>query len=346
LTDTDALIIGAGPVGLYQAFQLGLLGLRVHLVDALPHVGGQCAELYPDKPLYDIPGLAVCTGQELVAALALQLRPFAPTLHLGQLVQRVARQPDHRWQVSTNQGQSIVARVVVIAAGIGAFVPRALKVEGADTLVGKQLFYQLDSLATYAGQHVVVVGGDELALSWVMRLAGQPPEHRPRHISLLHRRAVLTAPADLLRQFDALCQAGRTSLVVGQPTRLTPATGTQAGSLEIAAPEGSPGALAADAVLAATGLSPQLGPLAGWGLALERKQLVVDPATCATDQPGVFAVGDINTYPGKKKLIVCGFHESVMAAYAAAAIVHPDVAQPLLYTTTSTLLHQRLGVAH
>ena len=337
LIETDALIIGAGPVGLFQAFQLGLLEISSHIVDALPHAGGQCVELYGDKPIYDIPGTPVTTGRGLVASLLQQVAPFQPTLHLGQQVASLQRLPDGRLHLATAQGTEFVAKTVFIAAGVGAFVPRRITMDGAERLEGSRLFYHPDQLERFVGQTVVVNGGDDAALATALALVEQP---RPaRHVTLLHRRDGFKADEALIAAFRARVASGALHLVVGQPTALDDHT------LQIANPQGDTVALPCDAVVACLGLSPRLGPIADWGLAMERKQLPVDAEKFQTCESGVFAVGDINTYPGKKKLILCGFHEATLAAWAATAIVFPGKAVPLQYTTTSTRLHTLLGVA-
>lgn len=338
--ETDAVVIGAGPVGLFQVFQLGLQGLRTHVIDALPHPGGQCAELYGDKPLYDIPGMAVCSGNELVQRLLQQVAPFAPQWHLGQVVAQLAVQDDGRFLLTASSGTQLLARTVSIAAGVGAFVPRALKVPGIDAFVGTQLHYRLDDLAALAGRHVVVHGGDEPAVAQVLACAAavQPPAS----LTLQHRRDVFDAPPEQLAQLQALRAAGRIQVVIGQITdieqhadRLT--------ALQLLAPDGSTQRLPLDLLLVRLGLSPRLGPVADWGLAMERKQLLVDTAGFATSVPGIHAVGDINSYPGKRRLIVCGFHEATLAAFAAAERL---AGQKILleYTTSSARLQQRLGV--
>lgn len=334
--ETDALIIGAGPVGIFQAFQLGLLEISSHIVDALPHAGGQCVELYGDKPMYDIPGTPVTTGRGLVASLLQQVAPFQPTFHLGQQIASLQRLPDGRLHLATAQGTKFVAKTVFIAAGVGAFVPRRITIEAAEQWEGTRLFYHPDQLARFAGQTVVVNGGDDAALATALALVEQP--HPARHVTLLHRRDGFKADEALIAAFRARVAAGALHLVVGQPTALDDHT------LQIANPQGDTVALPTDAVLACLGLSPRLGPIADWGLAMERKQLPVDPEKFQTCESAVFAVGDINTYPGKKKLILCGFHEATLAAWAATAIIFPGKAVPLQYTTTSTRLHTLLGV--
>ncbi|HSX92216.1 MAG TPA: NAD(P)/FAD-dependent oxidoreductase [Hydrogenophaga sp.] len=341
--ETDALVIGAGPVGLWQVFQLGLQDIRAHVVDALPHAGGQPAELYPDKPLYDIPGLPLCSGRELVDRLLQQVKPFAPALHLDQSVSALARDADGRWAVQTTAGQRFLARLVFIAAGVGAFQPKRLKLEGIDAFEGRQLHHRFDPARDWRGQHVVVHGGDDLAIDWALRLMDSPTP--PERLSLLHRRELLQSGdgAALARVQDAMA-TGRARLVVGQPVGLTIAN-DRLQALQVLGPQGEMQTLALDQLVVALGLSPRLGPIADWGLAMDRKQLVVSTDGFETSEAGLYAVGDINTYPGKKKLILCGFHEATLAAFAAAERLRPDQRVPLQYTTTSPRLHQLLGVA-
>jgi thioredoxin reductase (NADPH) len=339
--ETDALVIGAGPVGLWQVFQLGLQDIRCHVVDALPHAGGQPAELYPDKPIYDIPGLPECSGRELVQRLLQQVRPFAPVMHLGQAVQGLQRGPDGRWRLQTGNTR-FLARTVFIAAGVGAFQPKRLKLEGIERFEPAQLHHRLDDPAKYAGRNVVVHGGDDLAVDWTLRLLDSPTQ--PATLSLLHRRELLQSDdAAALQRVRAAIAAGRVRLVVGQPIGLR-TEGGHLHALELLDPDGQTQTLNLDHLLVALGLSPRLGPVADWGLAMDRKQLVVNSESFETSERALFAVGDINTYPGKRKLILCGFHEATLAAFAAAALLRPDERLPLQYTTTSPRLHRLLGV--
>ncbi|UCV01481.1 NAD(P)/FAD-dependent oxidoreductase [Acidovorax radicis] len=341
MEETDAVVIGAGPVGLFQVFQLGLQGLKAHLIDALPHAGGQCVELYGDKPIYDIPGVPVCTGRELVALLLKQIAPFAPHWHLGSMVSSLAPQPDGRVLVQTDTGAMLLARAVFVAAGVGAFVPRTLKTEGIEVFVGTQVFYQ--SLPTgfdTAGRHVVVHGGDESAVACALDLAERSPATR---ITLLHRRDVFQAPDALLQRLQHQRDTGRIVVEAVQITGID-TTHDHLNALRVVDAEGAQRALALDVLVAVLGLSPRLGPLADWGLAMERKQLVVDPATFATSVPGIYAVGDIVTYPGKRKLILSGFHEATLAAFGAAEWLAGHKL-PLEYTTSSAKLQGLLGVA-
>lgn len=340
--DTDALIIGAGPVGLFQVFQLGLQGLHAHVVDVLGEPGGQCIELYPDKPIYDIPGIVCCSGRELTQQLLRQLAPFKPSFHFHQQVSGLSRQPDGRWLVTTPQ-QRFCARTVFIAAGVGAFVPKELKVEGLDAFLGSQLFYRTAPPNATAGKAVVVVGGEHEAVASALALTDDGPGQAER-VTLVHRRDVLQASPEALARLATLREAGKISFLAGQVTRLDAPDGCLRNVL-LSTPEDQTMNLPLDTVLVCMGVGPKLGPVAQWGLAMERKQLTVDTATFATSAPGLYAVGDVNTYPGKKKLILCGFHEATLAAFAAAAYLNPQASGVLQYTTSSTLLQQRLGVA-
>ena len=339
---TDAVVIGAGPVGLFQVFQLGLQGLRAHVVDALPFAGGQCAELYGDKPIYDIPGIAVCTGQELTERLLGQIRPFSPTFHLGQQVESVQAQAGGGFRIGTSGGTQLQARAVFLATGVGAFVPRALKLAGLQAHEGGQVRYRLDDPAALAGQRVVVHGGDEPAVAQAIACATAPEAQRPARTTLQHRRDVFDAPPALLAQLQALRAAGRIGVTIGVPAAIAEEDGRLA-ALTLTTPEGTALSLPLDLLLVRLGLVPRLGPIADWGLQLERKQLVVDTATFATSVPGIHAVGDAITYPGKRKLILSGFHEATLAAFGAAEWLAGHKL-PLEYTTSSERLHGLLGL--
>jgi thioredoxin reductase (NADPH) len=339
--ETDALIIGAGPVGLFQAFELGLLGIQAHIVDALPCAGGQCMELYPDKPIYDIPGTVATTGRQLVASLLEQIKPFRPQFHLNQQVNTLARQADGRFLVETSANQSFSTKTIFIAAGVGAFQPKKLPIAGLDTFDGTQLFYQLTTTSSSFGKNITIIGSEDAALDAAISLANDDK----KQITLLHRRDVFKAAPDKLEMMRNLITAGKLQLRIGQIAGFDAHEG-QLKALQVTDVDGKTAPLSVDTLLVLQGLSPKLGPVADWGLAIERKQLVVDTEKFQTSEAGIFAVGDINTYPGKKKLILCGFHEAALASFAAAAIVFPDTPTILQYTTTSTLLHHRLGVTH
>ena len=354
--ETDALIIGAGPVGLFQAFQLGLQDVRSHIIDALPYAGGQCIELYADKPIYDIPGIPVCTGRELVAQLQTQVAPFKPEFHFSRIVSSLAKQDDGRFLVHTQpasnttaEGESaFLTKTIFIAAGVGAFQPRTLKLEGAPALEGRQIHYAFDTHAGYTGKQVFILGDGNQALSAAVDLAIKNqnlPHAQQSRISVLHRRDVFTADATLVARFRELLSSGALHFVAGQITALQ-IQGDTLQAIEILHSDGTTSPAACDQLLVLQGLSPKLGPIAEWGLPLERRQLKVDTETFSTDQSGIFAVGDINTYPGKKKLILCGFHECVLATFGAMPIIRPEEKVLLQYTTTSSKLHRLLGVEH
>ena len=338
---TDALVIGAGPVGLFQVFQLGLLGIHAQVVDVLDQAGGQCIELYADKPIYDIPGLPYSTGRDLTQRLLAQVAPFRPAFHFNQQVSQVSRQTDGRWLLATST-QQFLTRTVFIAAGVGAFVPKELKVDGLAAFAGSQLFYRLPSPEHNKGRRLVVLGGEDAAVDNAIALATAGAQ-QAASVTLVHRRDVLQASPEALEKLAELRANGRISFIAGQITGIE-TQGDRLVAVKVTTPEDQTLSLALDALLVNQGISPKLGPIADWGLSMERKQLRVDTATFATSEAGIYAVGDINSYPGKKKLIVCGFHEATLAAFAAASYLDPQASGVLQYTTSSALLQQRLGV--
>ena len=336
--DTDALVIGAGPVGLFLVFELGLQGIHAQVVDVLPMVGGQCMALYADKPIYDIPGLPRCTGQELTERLQAQVAPFAPVFHLKQQITQLQVQADGRWLASSTTGQAWLCKTVFIAAGVGAFVPRQLNLPGLSAFEGQQVFHAAPDQASLKGQHLVVVGSDDQALQALI----DSLTHHPASVTLVHRRATLDASEALQTVFQQACANGQARLQVGQ-VQAVQADNARMTGVQLATPEGDV-QLPCDQLWVLLGLSPQLGPVTAWGLAMAKKQLSVNTETFATDAPGIFAVGDVNTYPGKRKLIVSGFHEATLAAFGAAAYLNPGQKIPLEYTTASPRLHKLLGV--
>jgi thioredoxin reductase (NADPH) len=346
--EADAVVIGAGPVGLFQVFQLGLQGLRCHVVDALPELGGQCTELYADKPIYDIPALPACTGAELVDRLRQQIAPFAPVLHLGEEVEALSREADGRLMLQTSRGSRLRTATVVIAAGVGAFTPRRLKLPGLEGLCDGQPSHaspltessDATDAAPAADGLALIHGGDDRALDWALGLAA-----RGTPVALLYRRAVYTATAERIARFEQAVAGGRIARLVGQPTRAHADAEGRLSGLDWTDVDGRVQHLALRRMHVSLGLSPRLGPLADWGLAMARKQLAVDPATFETSWPGVHAVGDIVHYPGKLKLILCGFHEATLAAWAIARRLAPDAPHHLEYTTSSLRLQTLLGVA-
>jgi thioredoxin reductase (NADPH) len=340
--ETDAVIVGAGPVGLFQVFELGLLEVKAHIIDSLPYPGGQCIELYPDKPIYDIPAVPVCTGKELTDSLLKQIEPFGASFHLGQEVTEVQRREDGRFDLATAKGTRFITKTVFIAGGVGAFQPRLLKVDGLDKHLDRQVFYRVKNPAQFAGKHLVIVGGGDSALDWTLNFAQDGP-HKAESVILIHRRdGFRAAPASVARMKE-LCDAMEMQFVIGQITGVEE-QGDRLTGVKVTGSDGVTRVVPLDVLLVFFGLSPKLGPIAEWGLALERKQVVVDTEKFETSLPGIFAVGDINTYPGKKKLILSGFHEAALAAFGAAPYIFPDKRIHLQYTTTSPKLHKVLGV--
>jgi thioredoxin reductase (NADPH) len=335
--ETDVLIIGAGPVGLFQVFELGLLGIRAQIVDSLAVIGGQCAELYPDKPIYDIPAIPVCGAQELIERLAEQIKPFTPGIHLGQEVVELRRQEDGKFFAATSTQTQFVAATVVIAGGVGSFQSRRLMLPGIEAFEGYSVHYRVKSAADFHGKHLLILGGGDSALDWTVALC-----EFARSLCLVHRRAEFRAAPATVARMRELVAAGKMRFVQGSAIALQVHDEKLAG-LTIQSADGEQ-TIAAEQVLAFFGLHPKLGPIADWGMELERKALKVDTEKFQTSIPGIFAVGDINTYPGKKKLILSGFHEAALAAFAIQHHLHPEQRQFLQYTTTSPIMHKRLGL--
>jgi thioredoxin reductase (NADPH) len=335
---TDALIVGAGPCGLFQIFELGLLGIKADIVDSLPTPGGQCTELYPDKPIYDIPAVPVCTGQELIDNLMKQASPFSPTYHLGEEVTEVSRQ-DGYFQVRTSNDKEFHAKTVFVAGGVGSFQPRRLRLDGIDALEGSCVHYRVKNPALFDKQRIIICGGGDSALDWALALADKAAE-----LTLVHRRDEYRAAPASVAALKELAVKGKVRIL--ENAKVT-GYGTQDAKLkyvEIAVQNADPIAIDADHLLAFFGLAPKLGPIAEWGFEVNKKAIEVDTEKFQTNIPGIFAVGDINNYPGKKKLILSGFHEAALAAFAAKAFIEPGKKVNLQYTTTSPLMHERLGV--
>jgi thioredoxin reductase (NADPH) len=336
---TDMIIIGAGPCGLFAVFEAGLLGMKCHLVDNLDKIGGQCAELYPDKPIYDIPAVPRCTGQELVDSLMEQARPFEPQFHLKQQAAGLARLEDGRWRLWTDAGTVLEAPTVVIAAGAGSFVPRRLPLPGAERFEGTSLFYAVRRMEQFRGRRILVAGGGDSALDWVLNL-----EPIAASMALVHRRDDFRAAPDSVEKMRRLVAEGRMELVVGQITGLS-GEGDRLERVTVRGNDGEDGQVPCDALLAFYGLKMELGPLADWGLNLDRNLVAVDTEAFETSQPGIFAIGDICAYPGKLKLILSGFHEAALMCQKAFKYCFPEKKLIFRYTTSSTDLQKKLGVA-
>jgi len=341
--ETDAVVIGAGPVGLFQVFELGLLEIKAQVVDSLPRVGGQCMELYPDKPIYDIPAVPVCSGRELTESLLKQIAPFHPTFHLGQTVTALQRQDDGRFALQTSRGTRFLTRTVIIAAGVGAFEPRRLRVEGIADFENAQLFYRVRDPADFAAKRLVIAGGGDSALDWALNFAREATRSADTLVLVHRRHEFRAAPSNVGRMRELVGQS-RMRLLIGQITGFEQADGCLTALQVTGVEDQTVTRVPLDALLVFFGLSPRLGPIADWGLDLERRAVAVDTERFETNVAGVFAVGDINIYPGKKKLILSGFHEAALAAFGAARYVFPNKPIHLQYTTTSTKVHKLLGV--
>jgi thioredoxin reductase (NADPH) len=336
---TEVVIIGAGPCGLFQVFELGLLGIKCHIVDSLAKPGGQCTELYPEKPIYDIPALPVCGAQELIDRLLEQIKPFGAEMHFGHEVTVVSKREDGRFDVQTAGGLKFDAGAIVIAGGVGSFQPRRLGVENAGQFEGSQIFYRVKSAADFHGKRLVIFGGGDSALDWTLALADKAAS-----LTLVHRRSEFRAAPASVQKMQELVAAGKMRFIEGTAVSLN-SEGERLTGVNVKDAGGQVQALEADDLLVFFGLAPKLGPIAEWGLELEKKAIRVDTEKFQTSIPGIFAVGDINTYPGKKKLILSGFHEAALAAFGIQHYLYPQKRQFLQYTTTSPVMHQRLGVA-
>ncbi len=336
---TDVLIIGAGPVGLFAVFELGLLDIKAHLVDILDKIGGQCAELYPEKPIYDIPAVPMISGQGLVDALMQQIKPFNPTFHLGEMVVTLEKIGHPLFRVTTDRGKTFEARAVAIAAGGGSFQPKRPPINGIEPYEGKSVHYAVRKMDFFRDKRLLIVGGGDSALDWTLNL--QPIA---KQLTLVHRRDEFRGAPDSVNKMRALVASGAMDLKIGQVSLLEGSDG----QLAAASIKGSDGAITrveCDAMLPFFGLTMKLGPVADWGLKLENNLIPVDTGTFETAIPGLFARGDINTYPGKLKLILSGFHEGALMAQKAYHYVYPEKRLVFQYTTSSTSLQKKLGVA-
>jgi thioredoxin reductase (NADPH) len=335
---TDVLIIGAGPCGLFAVFELGLLDMKTHVVDILDKIGGQCAELYPEKPIYDIPGVPLVTGQGLTDSLLEQIKPFNATFHLNEMVETIEKIGDPAFRVKTDAGKVFECKVVVIAAGGGSFQPKRPPVPGIEAYEGSSVFYAVRKMEQFRDRNILIVGGGDSALDWTLNL--HPVAKR---ITLLHRRDEFRAAPHSVEQMRALVADRKMDLKLGQITGLE----GEAGKLAAATVKGNDNAITrveCDTMLPFFGLTMKLGPVANWGVALENNLVPVDTAAFETNVSGIFAIGDINTYPGKLKLILSGFHEGALMAQKAHRYVYPDKRLVFQYTTSSSSLQKKLGV--
>jgi len=337
---TDVLIIGAGPCGLFAVFELGLLDMKAHLVDILDKIGGQCAELYPEKPIYDIPGVPYCTGHSLVESLMTQIKPFKPEFHLQEMVETIEKIGDPLFRVKTDGGKEFEAKIVVIAAGGGSFQPKRPPIPNIEAYEGHSVFYAVRKMDTFRGKRVLIVGGGDSALDWTLNLAPLAS-----HVTLLHRRDQFRAAPDSVNKMMALANEGRIDFKLGQVTGLV-GEGAQLAKATVKGNDGANYDVACDALLPFFGLTMKLGPVADWGIEMKDGELIpVETASFETNVPGIFAIGDINWYPGKLKLILSGFHEAALMSQKAYHYCYPGKRLIFQYTTSSSSLQKKLGVS-
>lgn len=334
---TDALIIGAGPVGLFAVFELGLLDIKCHLIDILDRPGGQCAELYPEKPIYDIPAWPVISGQELTDRLMEQIAPFDPTFHLQQMAEAVEK-TDDGWRVTTDIGTVFEAKVIIIAAGGGSFMPKKPPIPGIDEYEGTSIFYAVRQMEQFRDKDLVIVGGGDSALDWTINL-----EPLAKSVTLIHRRDEFRAAPDSVGKMRALVAEGKMKFEIGQVKELHGESG-QINALTIQDADKNIKQIECECLLPFFGLTMKLGPIANFGLNLEQNLIPVDTEKFETSTEGIFAIGDINTYPGKLKLILSGFHEAALMSRQAFKYIYPDKRLRFEYTTSSSSLQEKLGV--
>ena len=337
--ETDVAIIGAGPIGLFAVFELGLLDLKAHLVDILDRPGGQCTELYPEKPIYDIPGLPIVTGQELTDKLMEQIKPFRPTFHFSQMVSGLTKLEDGRWKLTTDAGTEITAPVVVIAAGGGSFVPKRPPIAGIEAYEGKSVHYAVRKMEAFRGKNILIAGGGDSALDWTINLAPIA-----KSLTLVHHRDGFRAQQHSVNQMRELAAHGKINFEIASVKALHGANGMLE-EVTLSSPGKGEWRHACDTFMPFFGLTIKLGPIAEFGLNLHEDRIPVDTEKFESSTPGIFAIGDINHYPGKLKLILCGFHEAALMAQAAFHICRPNEKLRFQYTTSSSSLQRKLGVA-
>ena len=337
IIETDCLIIGAGPVGLFAVFELGLLDIKCDVIDILDRPGGQCAELYPDKPIYDIPGIPEISGDDLTKSLMKQIKPFQPEFHLSTIVNELKKINDNLWEVVTDSEKIFHTKVVVIAAGGGSFQPKKPPIEGIDNYEGKSVFYSIKNIENFLDKEIAIVGGGDSALDWALTL-----HEKSKNLTLIHRRKDFRAAPDTVNKFMKLIDDGSINFELGQVKELVGNDGKL--NKIICKDKEEEKEINCEVMLPFFGLTMKLGPIANWGLNLELNLIKVDTETFETNQKGIFAIGDINYYPGKLKLILCGFHEGALMAQKAHQYIYPDKKVIFQYTTSSTKLQKKLGV--
>jgi thioredoxin reductase (NADPH) len=336
--ETDAVIIGAGPVGLFAVFEMGLVDVKAHVIDILSKPGGQCAELYPEKPIYDIPGLPIVTGQEITDRLLEQIKPFGATFHFGEQVETLERLPDQKFRLATDGGKTFICKVVVIAAGGGSFTPKRPPLAGIEAFEGSSVHYSVRRMEDFRDKDVLIIGGGDSALDWTLNL--QPVA---KSLTLLHRRDEFRGAPHSVEKMRTLVADGKIGLLIGQVAGLH-GTESKLEAVTVKTKEGEE-RLSVDTMLPFFGLTMKLGPVADWGLTLQDNLIPVDTEKFETSEKGIFAIGDINTYPGKLKLILSGFHEAALMAQQAHKYVYPGKKLLFQYTTSSSSLQKKLGVS-
>ena len=335
--ETDVVIIGAGPVGLFAVFELGLLDMKCDVIDILDKPGGQCAELYPDKPIYDIPGIPEISGGELTKSLLEQIKPFNPKFHLSTIVSELKQINNDLWEVVTDSDKIFHTKVIVIAAGGGSFQPKKPPIDGIDDYEGKSVFYSIKNIESFYNKEIAIVGGGDSALDWALTL-----HKKSKNLTLIHRRKEFRAAPDTVNKVMKLIDDGSINFELGQVKELVGSDGQL--SKIICKDKEEEKEIKCEAMLPFFGLTMKLGPVANWGLNLEQNLIKVNTETFETNQKGIFAIGDINYYPGKLKLILCGFHEGALMAQKAHQYIYPDKKVIFQYTTSSSNLQKKLGV--
>ena len=335
--ETDVVIIGAGPVGLFAVFELGLLDMKCDVIDILDKPGGQCAELYPDKPIYDIPGIPEISGGELTKSLLEQIKPFNPKFHLSTIVSELKQINNDLWEVVTDSNKIFHTKVIVIAAGGGSFQPKKPPIDGIDDYEGKSVFYSIKNIESFYSKEIAIVGGGDSALDWALTL-----HKKSKNLTLIHRRKEFRAAPDTVNKVMKLIDDGSINFELGQVKELVGSDG-QLNKI-ICKDKEEEKEIKCEAMLPFFGLTMKLGPVANWGLNLEQNLIKVNTETFETNQKGIFAIGDINYYPGKLKLILCGFHEGALMAQKAHQYIYPDKKVIFQYTTSSSNLQKKLGV--
>tara|TARA_Y100000590_G_scaffold73129_1_gene80459 strand:- start:808 stop:1830 length:1023 start_codon:yes stop_codon:yes gene_type:complete len=333
---TDVLVIGAGPVGLFAVHQLGIIGLKAEVVDNLDKVGGQCIELYPDKPIYDIPAIPECTGESLTKNLLEQIKPFKTNFHLNERVQEILKE-ENNWKIKTNKNKIFIAPNIIIAGGVGSFEPRKFSVKGVENFENKGIFYSVKDKNFFKGKKVCIFGGGDSALDWAIELS------KFAEVTLVHRRNEFRGAEHSVEIVKKLEKENK--IKIKTPFQIQSIKGNEKiSSIVLKKEDGTVEEIKTDFILGFFGLIMKLGPIAEWGLNLDKKTIPVSTENFQTNKKGIFAIGDICTYPGKLKLILSGFHEGALAARACFKLARPNEKYRFEFTTTSKNIQEKLGV--